>query len=201
MKTIPKSSIPVLEIIFWFKQDAVLRNRFCFVFFWIVRKIWFLENSNNTLCYGKGAGSQYVEIIIGEGSTGTPRRIDVDSMWMLRRYVEDQISTIFHIISTYFFDVILDRNIPVVSTYFFDVISLVEKSTLFPLTFFDAISMVKKSTLFPRSFFFDVLSLVEISMVFLLTFFDVILVVQKSTLFARTFFDKISVSKILRCFC
>ena len=49
-KTIPKSSIPVLEIIFWFKQDVVFRNRFRFVFFWIVRKIWFLENSNKTLC-------------------------------------------------------------------------------------------------------------------------------------------------------
>ena len=39
----------VLEIIFWFKQDAVLRNSFRFVFFQIVRKIWLLENSNNTL--------------------------------------------------------------------------------------------------------------------------------------------------------
>ena len=49
-KTIPKSGILVLDIIFWFKQDAVLRNHFRFVFFWIVRKIRFLENSNNTLC-------------------------------------------------------------------------------------------------------------------------------------------------------
>ena len=32
-KTIPKSSIPALEIIFWFKQGAVLWNRFRFVFF------------------------------------------------------------------------------------------------------------------------------------------------------------------------
>ena len=145
-------------------------------------------------------GSHDVEIIIGEGPTGTLCRIDVDSMWILRRYVEDQILTHFHVISTYFFDVIPDRNIHVVSTYFFDVILLVEKSTLFPLTFFDAISMVKKSTLFPRSFFFDVLSLVEISTMFLLTFFDVLLMVEKSTLFARTFFDKISMSKILMLF-
>ena len=43
----------------------------------------------------------------------------VESTSILRRYVEDQIST----------------NFDVISTYFFDVISLVEKSTLFPLTF------------------------------------------------------------------
>ena len=83
--------------------------------------------------------------------TGTPRQIDVDSTWILRRYVEDQISTNFH----------------VVSTYFFDVISLIEKSTLFPRTSFDVISMVEKSTSFPR-IFFNVISFVEISTVYLL---------------------------------
>ena len=92
---------------------------------------------------------------------GTPRRIDVDSTGSLRRYVEDQIFTNFH----------------VVFTYFFDVISLIEKSTSFPRTFFDVISMVEKSTLFPRAFF-DVISFVEISTVFLPTFFDVILMVE-----------------------
>ena len=81
--------------------------------------------------------------------TGTPRQIHVDSTWILRRYVEDQISTSFHVISA----------------YFFDVISLVEKSTWFPRTFFDVISMVKKSTLFPRTFF-DVTSMVEKSTLF-----------------------------------
>ena len=85
----------------------------------------------------------------------------VESTWILRRYVEDQISANFH----------------VVSTYFFDVISLVEKSTSFPRNFFDVISMVEKSTSFPRTFF-DVISMVEISTVFLLTFFDVILMVE-----------------------
>ena len=109
--------------------------------------------------------------------TGTPRRIHVDSTWIIRRYVEDQISTNFHVIST----------------YFFDAISLIEKSTSFPRNFFDVISLVEKSTLFPRTFF-DVISMVEISMVFLLTFFDLILMVEKSTLFARTFFDKISMN-------
>ena len=69
--------------------------------------------------------------------TGTPRRIHVDSTRILRRYVEDQISTNFHVISTYFFDVIL----------------LVEKSTWFPCIFFNVISLVEKSTLFPRIFF------------------------------------------------
>ena len=51
--------------------------------------------------------------------TGTPRQIDVDSTWILRRYVEDQISMNFH----------------VDSTYFFDVISMVEISTSIPRTF------------------------------------------------------------------
>ena len=51
--------------------------------------------------------------------TGTPRQIDVDSTWILRRYVEDQISMNFH----------------VDSTYFFEVISMVEISTSIPRTF------------------------------------------------------------------
>ena len=41
----------------------------------------------------------------------------------------------------------------VISTYFFDVISLVEKSTWFPRTFFDVISMVEICTLFLLTFF------------------------------------------------
>ena len=97
-------------------------------------------------------------------------KVDVD----INRYVEDQISTNFHVILR----------------TFFDVISMVEKSTLFPRPFFDVISMYEKSTLFPLPFF-DVISLVEISTVFLTTFFYVTLMVEKSTLFARTFFDKI----------
>ena len=107
--------------------------------------------------------------------TATPRRIHVDSTWILRRYVEDKISTSFHLIST----------------YFFDVISLVEKSTWFPLTFFDVISLVEKSTWFPRTFF-DVILLVKKSTWFPRIFFAVISMVEKSTLFPRTFFDVIS---------
>ena len=93
--------------------------------------------------------------------TGTPHQIDVDSTWILRGYVEDQISTNFHVISRYFFDVI---SFP---RTFFNEISMVEKSTLFPRTFFDVISMVEKSALFPRTFF-DVISFIEISTLFLL---------------------------------
>ena len=100
-------------------------------------------------------------------------KVDVD----INGYVEDQISTNFH----------------VVSRTFFDVISMVEKSTLFPRPFFDVISMYEKSTSFARSFF-DVISLVEISTVFLVTFFYVTLMAEKSTLFARTFFDKIAMN-------
>ena len=65
------------------------------------------------------------------------RAQNVESTPILRRYVEDQISTNFHVIST----------------YFFEVISLIEISTFFPPTFFDLISMVEKCTLFPRTSF------------------------------------------------
>ena len=109
---------------------------------------------------------------------GIPRRIDVDSTWILHRYVEDQISTNFHVVSTYFFDVVLliekSTSFP---RSFFAVVSMVEKSTLFPRTFYDGMLMVEKSTLFSRTFF-DVISFVEISTVFPLTFFDVILMVE-----------------------
>ena len=119
----------------------------------------------------------------GDYPTGTPRRIHVVSTWILRRYVEDQISTKFHVISA----------------YFLDVISMVEKCTSFPCTFFDLISMVKKSTLFPRTFI-GVISQVENSTLFPRTFYDVISMTEKSTLFPRTFFNEISMAKIFTLF-
>ena len=61
-----------------------------------------------------------------------PRQFDM----VLRRYVEDQISTSFHVISG----------------YFFDVISIVEKSTLFPRTFIRVISLVKNARCFHVTF-------------------------------------------------
>ena len=96
--------------------------------------------------------------------TGTPRRIHVDSTWILHRYVEDQISTNFHVISIPFVDIILQT----------------EKFTLFPNTFFDVISMIEKSMLFLR-IFFDVILMVEKSTLFSRTFFDVISMVKKPT--------------------
>ena len=115
--------------------------------------------------------------------TGTPCQIHVDSTWILRRYVEEQISANFHVISVYFFDVVsmVGKSTLFPST-FFDVISLVEKSMLFPCTFFEVILLVEKSTLFPR-IFFDVISMVEIYTLFLLTFFDVILMGKNSSTF------------------
>ena len=113
---------------------------------------------------------------------GTPCRIHVDSSWT-RRYVEDQIQTNFHVISSYFFDVIwLVQKSTLFPRTFFGVISMVKKSTLFPRTFICVILMVEKSTLFPRTFF-DVICLVEISRFFVLTFFDVILMGKNSTSF------------------
>ena len=110
--------------------------------------------------------------------TGSPRRIYVDSTSILRRYVEDQVLTDFHVISTYFFDVIL----------------LIEKPTLFPRTIFGVISMFKKSSLLLRTFF-GVILMVKKSTLFPRIFFEVILMVEKSTLFAITFFDEISMGK------
>ena len=117
---------------------------------------------------------------------GTPRRIDVD--WILCRYAEDQISTYFHVVSTYVFDVILMAEISTLfPRTFFVVISLVEKSALFPRTFFDKILLYEKSILFPRTFF-DVISMVEKSTLFLSKyFFDVISLVKNSSLSPHTF--------------
>ena len=110
--------------------------------------------------------------------TGTPPWIDVDSMWILHRHGVDQILKNFHVVSTYFFDVIsMVKKCTSFSRTFFDVISMIEKSTLFPRTFFDVISMAEKSTLFSHTFF-DVISFVKISTVFLLTFFDLTLMVE-----------------------
>ena len=119
----------------------------------------------------------------GDYPTGTPRRIHVVSTWILRRYVEDQISTNFRVISSYFFDVIsmVEKSASFPCT-FFDLISMVKKSTLFPHTFYDVISMTEKSTLLPRTFFNEI-SMVEICTLFLLTFFDVILMGKNSTSF------------------
>ena len=66
----------------------------------------------------------------------------VDWRSILCWYVKDQISTNFHVISIYYFDVVslIEKSVN-------------EKSTLLPLTLFDVISMVEKSTLFPRTFF------------------------------------------------
>ena len=132
--------------------------------------------------------------------TGTRRRIHVDSTWILRRYVKDQISKNFHVISTYFFDVIsmVEKSTWIPRT-FFDVISLVKKSTWILRTFFDVISMVRKCTLFPRTFF-DVISMVEKSTLFPRTFINVISMVEICTLFLLTFIDVILMGKDLTLF-
>ena len=139
-------------------------------------------------------------VLSKDNPMGTPRRIHVDSTWILRGYVKDQISTNFHVISAYLFDVI---SMVEKSTWFprtfFDVISLVEKFTWFPRTFFDVISMVEKSTWFPRTFFY-VTSMVEKSTWFPRTFFVVISMVEKPTLFPRTFICAISMVEICTLF-
>ena len=121
--------------------------------------------------------------------TGTLCCIHVDSTWILSRHVKDQISTIFRVISAFFFNVFLMvEKSTLFALTFFNVILLVEQSALFPRNFFDAIFMVEKFTFFLRTFF-DVIAIVEKSTLFPHTFFNVILMVEKSTLFLRTPFD------------
>lgn len=50
---------------------------------------------------------------------GTSRRINVDSLSILRQYIKDEILTNFHFISTYFFDVIRWLKNPRCFTNFF----------------------------------------------------------------------------------
>ena len=107
--------------------------------------------------------------------TDTPRQIHVDSWWILRRYLEDQTSNNFHVISTQFFGVIL----------------LIKKSTSFPRTFFNVIWMVEKSTLFPFTFF-HVVSMVEKCTVFLIFRFN--FDCRKIHFVCTYFFGKISMN-------
>ena len=168
----------------WNKLLQLLQNllRFlCFLFYLLI-----------LLCY------QIISLFQALINLTSQRAHHVESTSILRRYVEEQISTNFHAISTYFFDVIsLTEKSSLVPHTFFDAILLVEKSTLFPRTFFDVILLVEKSTLFPGTFF-DAILLVKKSTLFPHTFFHVISLVEKSTLFPRTFFNVISMAKTLQ---
>ena len=97
------------------------------------------------------------------------------------------------------FDVNISTNFHVISIYFFDVISLIETSTSFPRTFYDVTSVVEKSTLFPRTFL-DVISTLEKSTLLRRTFFDVISMAEKSTMLPRAFFNVISFIEISTVF-
>ena len=127
--------------------------------------------------------------------TDTPHQINVDFRWILCRYVKDQISTNFHVVSTYFFWCNFDGpKIHVVSTYFFRCNFNGRKIHVVSTYFFYVTLMVQKSTSFPRTFF-GVISLVEKSTLFSLIFIDVILMVEKSSLFACTFLHEISTGR------
>ena len=137
-------------------------------------------------CANKISFRKYEQKVV---PTGTPRGVDLDLTSILSSHVEDQISTNFHVIFTYFFGVIspIEKSMSFPCT-FFNAISLFEKSTLFPHSSFDVISMVEKSTLFPCTFF-GVISLFEKSALFPLTIFDVISMLEKSTLFPLYLFQ------------
>ena len=110
--------------------------------------------------------------------TDTPRQIDTDSMAILCQYIKQKISTNFHVISTYFLNIILmdqkltsfwrnfdEWKIDVALMYFLrrnidgqkiDIVSKCfvwsnfdeQKSTSFQRTLFDVILMSKKSMSF-----------------------------------------------------
>ena len=113
------------------------------------------------------------------------RWINVDSMSILRRYVEkniDEFSRRFDVFFLFNFD---RQKILAVSTYFFDVLLMGKKSPPFRRTLFDIISMSEKSTLF-RCIFFNVISMGKKSTSFLCTFFKIILIDERSRSFQCT---------------
>ena len=99
-------------------------------------------------------------------------------MSILRRYVERKLS----------------RNFHVILTYFFDVISISEKLTSFRLTFIDVISMGQKSSLFLRTLF-NIISMGKKSTWFRRTYFDVISMDEKLASFWRNLFNVVSITK------
>ena len=81
-----------------------------------------------------------------EFRTYTSHWIDIDLIAILHRYVEENITTHFHIISTYFFWCNFDgRWIDVVLTYFIQCNLIEQKLDVFRVTFFDLILMDKKN--------------------------------------------------------
>ena len=124
--------------------------------------------------------------------TDTTRWFDAGSMPILRRYVENKISTNFCLIFTCLFDIILMReNSPLFRHTYFNVISMAKKSKLFQRVLFALISVDKKSTLF-RHTLFDIILMNGKLTSFHRTLFYAILFVEKLTPFQYTTFDVIS---------
>ena len=122
------------------------------------------------------------QVLVDNPSTQWAHYVQCTTL-ILHWYIEDQISTKFHVTFTYFFDVIpLMRKSTSFPRTFVPVILLLQKSMFYARTFIGLILLAKKSTLFPR------------------TFFDIILIDKKSALFPRTFFDKVSQVKISTLF-
>ena len=109
----------------------------------------------------------------------------IDSMSILRRYVEKNIDEFSRRFNVFFLCNFDRQNILAVSTYFFYVILIGEKSMPFRRILFDIISMSEKSTLF-RCIFFDVILMGEKSTPFLCTFFKIVLIDERSWSFQCT---------------
>ena len=144
--------------------------------------------------------------------TDAPREVDVDWTWILRWYIEEQISTNFHVIFTYFFrSNFANRKIHVVSTYIFwrnidsQKIHIVSKYFLWWnftgkkihivfTSFFKHNFAGRKIHIFLHTFF-NVTSMIEKSMMFPRTFVDIISLAEKSKLILLTFFNVILIDK------
>ena len=109
------------------------------------KKVSYLENFPTYML--NTTTNNYNELL---NPTDTPRWIDVDSTWILRRRPNfEEFPRNFHLFFRCNFAGRKSTSFP---RTFFDVISMIEKSMLFPRTLLGLILMVEKSTLFPRTF-------------------------------------------------
>ena len=119
-----------------------------------------------------------------QGPTGTPRRIDVDSTWILitsicRRPNFDKYPHRFHVLFRCNFD---GQKIQVVFTYLFRC-NFDGRKIHVDLTYFFRCNFDGRKIHVDSTYFFEVFSMVKKYKLFSRTCFDVILMVEISTLF------------------
>ena len=126
------------------------------------KKVNYLENFPTYML--NTTTNNYNELL---NPTDTPRWIDVDSTWILRRRPNfEEFPRNFHLFFRCNFAGRKSTSFP---RTFFDVISMIEKSMLFPRTLLGLILMVEKSTLF-----FSLSSIMHVFYVFLIYCFIIV---------------------------